>query len=982
MGANNKHTFARVHPKRRESGAFALDYSSDEEDENAPSSPYTDAHRQADLALAADIDDKVQFWVDCIQNTCPGAVILPVASFADFFSDTERHRRCKIMQDRLLRHEEKRVKGIRDRLKELNEKYRGNDLAANQLRHILCPSNRPKLVFGLNDESVVKVSCTEYYGFGSLTRRIIDIATGRNKFESDHGLFCGHVGARIPRMRLDVRETVRTMRKRFLVIEWGYFIEVLGEKGQTSRDDIIDALLFLSSTGELSFFGSSPLTKPVEDSDCQRNCAEGGEWLSDGGDEAALSLDTATISTRMTSDESSMTTVDDLFPSIAQFVFLNPRWLVAAVACVLRHDLDVQIREKRRDATMGRITPVPRTAVFHRNGHINCPVLSFEDACLLWKHDYITNKAAERAMKYSNNESITPFEFLQTLLTRFGIFVPINLDIDRVLFGGMTPADFSRDVMDELKTVDIGQGNHVTNAKFFLPCLLGPAEPGDVWTYKTSDAWKTTLCHSLLFPDGVPTGLMERLTSTVLSVVHTLSQRTGAVTAANGSKKSAFEGKLNAKEILCWQNSLYLRIGSQTTQADGSEKESLVEVFLTLARPDSKLCVGSDKMVCGMRRLIISGRGPAGDGARKIWTGGYLLVLKCCQRVITDYGGAEYEKHGFCPKCLAQMDVRKASFWQLPTIRAAVGESQEEIHCEHGHVIETRLVAGPNDSPRPSRSLAGSESGVKIESLLHAVVVVGLWDGRTRNIVSVGSGFIVDKKRGLVVTAAHTLINVGDGREHPFGEDYFGLDYGRVVVGVVPADEQTGVAVFRYFAQIVAKDPEMESGTCRVDACVLQIVTRLETDIVGNGENWGDQPERVLVNSPAAIKKERLPTLKFLSATTVEREEQIRIIGYNQGGEGLVGPGKKLNRVLDFALGYYVSTYPSSEGVRSGRFRPREEIIVMCPTIGGHSGGPCVNNQGEVIGILSRADPADPQRCYLVPSDELKSLVKQAKKRL
>jgi len=46
------------------------------------------------------------------------------------------------------------------------------------------------------------------------------------------------------------------------------------------------------------------------------------------------------------------------------------------------------------------------------------------------------------------------------------------------------------------------------------------------------------------------------------------------------------------------------------------------------------------------------------------------------------------------------------------------------------------------------------------------------------------------------------------------------------------------------------------------------------------------------------------------------------------------------------------------------------------------SGGPCVNQSGEVIGILSRADPADPQRCYLVPTTEFKKLIKASKRRL
>jgi hypothetical protein len=60
--------------------------------------------------------------------------------------------------------------------------------------------------------------------------------------------------------------------------------------------------------------------------------------------------------------------------------------------------------------------------------------------------------------------------------------------------------------------------------------------------------------------------------------------------------------------------------------------------------------------------------------------------------------------------------------------------------------------------------------------------------------------------------------------------------------------------------------------------------------------------------------------------------------------------------------------------------QPREEIVVMCPTTPGHGGAPAVNSSGAVVGILSRADPVDPHRCYLVPSSELKILVNKARK--
>jgi len=154
----------------------------------------------------------------------------------------------------------------------------------------------------------------------------------------------------------------------------------------------------------------------------------------------------------------------------------------------------------------------------------------------------------------------------------------------------------------------------------------------------------------------------------------------------------------------------------------------------------------------------------------------------------------------------------------------------------------------------------------------------------------------------------------------------------------------------------------------------------MEHDVGGDGDGCGDQLERLLLNNPDALKREKLQPLKITEK--VELDEQVRILGYNQGGEGLLGPGQSLNRYVDFARGYVVkmfSGYLGEEDYQRHRFKPRKELVVICPTIGGHSGGPCVNQQGEVIGILSRADPAESQRCYLVPTAEWKSLVRQAR---
>jgi hypothetical protein len=622
--------------------------------------------------------------------------------------------------------------------------------------------------------------------------------------------------------------------------------------------------------------------------------------------------------------------------------------------------------------------------------NMNCPVITADDACMLWQAKKFTKKAAQRAVEYSNNVSMKPFEFLQLLLIRFGVFVPIDLGIEKAFLGGI---EYSRRIANDNpppETVSIrgetadSSPSSLQAAYFFLPSLLGPGEPAEAWTYKSTDSWKATLCHSVLFPDGVPPGLMEKITATVLSNLYSMAHLQAASAMGLGSAKHAptVEGSIAVKEVLCWRTAFLVKLGMKS----GDQKESIVEIFTALVDKESHLCVGSDFMSVGSRRLVTSAKGQEGDGGRKIWKGGYLVVLKAVQKVMEGYGGLEYEKQGFCPECLSKKGVGEASAWDLAIVRTAVRNGESTIRCRHGHRVDTRLVAGVNDNlqqQRKNEEKLQTDPTVPINDLLRGVVVVGLWDGRTQKIVRSGTGFIADKRRGLIVTAAHTLMNIWGEKSTPFGENYYGLRQGKVVIGVIPRKKGEGTgteAVFRYFAKIVTKDPSIEKGICHLDACVLRITTRMENDVGGSGEGCGDQIERLLLNNPIAMKQEKLHPLKITDKC--ELDEQVRIIGYNQGGEGLLGPGVSLNRYVDFARGYVCKKFAGGEG--SGdearhQFKPREEIVVICPTIGGHSGGPCVNQQGEVIGILSRADPAESQRCYLVPSYEWIHLLHQAK---
>jgi hypothetical protein len=106
-------------------------------------------------------------------------------------------------------------------------------------------------------------------------------------------------------------------------------------------------------------------------------------------------------------------------------------------------------------------------------------------------------------------------------------------------------------------------------------------------------------------------------------------------------------------------------------------------------------------------------------------------------------------------------------------------------------------------------------------------------------------------------------------------------------------------------------------------------------------------------------------------------------LSFNPNPVGLSEPGSILHREVSVSMGNVVKIFrPDKLRQQQKACSPRCEIVVDCitGTIGGFSGGPCVNQIGEVVGILSRCLPSDPKRCYLVPAAEFMEIVERAKR--
>lgn len=524
-------------------------------------------------------------------------------------------------------------------------------------------------------------------------------------------------------------------------------------------------------------------------------------------------------------------------------------------------------------------------------------------------------------------------------------------------------------------------------------------------------------------------------------------------------------------------------------------KENIVELFFHWVDTTNNHTI-SESTDIQYKELRVSAKGQCGTHGKRIYQGGYALILSAIDDIFHQDKLLQtliFKKEIICPDCLAMNSISRSCLFDYNHVIQAEhcglqNDCNTCIVCDYGHSIDTRTLTGTqrkrnkntmrninphtlnhnhdyeyamsaptkkhihtlqenplalttrwnNGSPRTDSPTA-SLLTTSFDTISRAVVLVGLWSPKEKRIISVGSGFIIDKKLGLVVTAAHTLIHMGastNSGSNNIGVDYYGCKHGKAIIGIIPpqSQQQNGssknkhtfhTAIFRYSAEIIAKDIQ------NVDACILRITTKFEHDvpIQNQGEDIANiSAEIPLTNHDSLVRKELLQSLDV--TYDFEIQEQIRIIGYNQGGEGLINHGMWITGALDFAFGYVCKHFctndklhvdkrilrrdvhnikndkgnkddrlinkniirnPFSSTSVSGNnknnnnssstvFYPRQELVIICPTLTGHSGGPCCNQQGEVIGILSRVDSVDSDRCYVVPACEWKLLLKKAKK--
>jgi ankyrin repeat protein len=440
------------------------------------------------------------------------------------------------------------------------------------------------------------------------------------------------------------------------------------------------------------------------------------------------------------------------------------------------------------------------------------------------------------------------------------------------------------------------------------------------WTYqfRHRDAlWadKVALCTAWLFPSGAPSSLMERLSVGVLQIL---------------SDDGGSTDRFRLEQITCFRSNLVLVTRASCPVANSGDPEWLqVEILLALVDRESAVCVSTHEMADpAVQRLILCAKGYVGDAGRPIRSGGYDQLLSSIRTTLTKVYVNLHERvpteRLVCPECLQTKHPKKAS-----TL------SEAAVVCTYGHGVDTSLIcSAPLDSMGTTSKLVNPfRMEPFIAEWLRSVVVVAVFFADGNN--EVGSGFVADSARGFILAAAHTAKHSSQ------------LPITQILIGVKP--ENADGVEFRYTADVALM------GSANVDACVLLITGRF---------NDASRSYPLLSD----LLELHLSSDSFMG-------ENVFLVGYNQGGEGVVAPGTILDERPDVLRGYVCKffTVPMDGVIR------KEIVVDGGQVFQGHSGAPCLNAGGTVLGILSRSDCYNGQRWYNVPHTELRTLLQRAR---
>ncbi|MGI9079154.1 MAG: trypsin-like peptidase domain-containing protein [Gemmatimonadaceae bacterium] len=242
------------------------------------------------------------------------------------------------------------------------------------------------------------------------------------------------------------------------------------------------------------------------------------------------------------------------------------------------------------------------------------------------------------------------------------------------------------------------------------------------------------------------------------------------------------------------------------------------------------------------------------------------------------------------------------------------------------------------------------------------------WHGKVYDVALVytGSGFFVDPQ-GYVLTNAHVVQPIKD------GDDLAREALLQVAVSQVAEESslKTTPSNLARLEKALKKEGTIENFQ-RENHVVLQSGAMLRYEIKAYGAPLAEGQDLIVGKDVAVLKVEtrNAPTLGLGDSDKVAAGATIRVLGY-PGAAELHGLGKA-----------YSTLEPTvTRGQVSARKESADGIVFLqtdAAVSGGSSGGPALNEDGQVVGLLTFGSSRTQGFNFLVPSNTVREFLRQA----
>lgn len=245
------------------------------------------------------------------------------------------------------------------------------------------------------------------------------------------------------------------------------------------------------------------------------------------------------------------------------------------------------------------------------------------------------------------------------------------------------------------------------------------------------------------------------------------------------------------------------------------------------------------------------------------------------------------------------------------------------------------LLSGEDRNEQLFMKLNKSDMDINIPKPA-SVVLVGCWDKEQGEVIQVGSGFIAETHHGFIVTS-RSNVDCALGRKENLVP----------IIGVTR--KGTSNTVWQYYADIALSRNSIFLEK-NLDCCILQIKSKFIVPIPTNNLFFGSQ-------KTTEVSCDELDQYGCLSATKERPGRCVLTFGYTS----------RTNRPVECSTRDEISSTPSFIfGALDSIDKELDIISLKTSYRRGISGAPCLNQEGQVIGIVTKGREEYADKCKLV----------------